>query len=89
MIEWQPSGARVTAVDIPADDDTVMRHAEHADKVGIDCPLGWPDAFVDFLIYHRDRRATQQQHLTDAQWRYATSAGRLRRDVDAVGWLRS
>ncbi|WP_281398007.1 hypothetical protein [Actinomadura alba] len=25
----------------------------NADKAGIDCPLGWPDAFVDFVTAHR------------------------------------
>lgn len=69
MIEWQQSGALVTAVSISADDDAVVHQAEQADKVGIDCPLGWPDAFVDFLIHHRDGRVMEQQHLDGARWR--------------------
>lgn len=84
MIEWRRSGALVTAVDIAADDDTVVRHAEQADKVGIDCPLGWPDSFVDFLIDHRDGRATEQQRLTGAQWRRSLAYRRTDERVRSV-----
>jgi hypothetical protein len=58
VIEWQRAGARVAAVTIPADDDAVLRHVEGADKVGIDCPWGWPDSFVEFLRAHRDNVVT-------------------------------
>jgi Protein of unknown function (DUF429) len=34
-------------------DDTIVEQADRADKLGIDCPLGWPDAFVDFVTAHR------------------------------------
>jgi predicted nuclease with RNAse H fold len=49
VVEWGSGRARVVDVEIPADDDAVLRQARHADKIGIDCPLGWPDPFVDFL----------------------------------------
>jgi predicted nuclease with RNAse H fold len=54
VIDWQAGDAQVAALQVPADDDAVLRHAEGAEKVGIDCPLGWPDSFVDFVHAHRD-----------------------------------
>ena len=53
VIEWGAGRAHVVDIEVPADDDTVLRQSERADKVGIDCPLGWPEPFVEFLIAHR------------------------------------
>jgi hypothetical protein len=69
VIEWHSSGATVIDVEIPADDDAVLRHADGADKMGIDCPLGWPDKFVDFLVAHRDNAVTLPADPRGAEWR--------------------
>jgi predicted nuclease with RNAse H fold len=53
VVDWEPGRALVVDVEIPADDDAVLRHAMGADKVGIDCPLGWPEPFVEFLCAQR------------------------------------
>ena len=53
VIEWGSRRARVVDIEIPADDDAVLRQSAPADKVGIDCPLGWPEPFVKFLCAHR------------------------------------
>ncbi len=71
VIEWQRAAARVVAVTIPADDDVVLSHVEGADKVGIDCPLGWPDFFVEFLCAHRDNVVTVPDAVSSADWRRA------------------
>jgi Protein of unknown function (DUF429) len=54
VVEWDAGAARLVDVEIPADDDAVLRRSVGADKVGIDCPLGWPEPFVEFL---REQRA--------------------------------
>lgn len=69
VIEWQRAGARVAAVTIPADDDAVLHHVDGADKVGIDCPLGWPDHFVEFLCAHRDKAVVLPDVLSSTEWR--------------------
>jgi predicted nuclease with RNAse H fold len=53
VVDWAADAARLVDIQIPADDDAVLRHAGDADKVGIDCPLGWPEPFVEFLRAHR------------------------------------
>ena len=53
VVDWDAGAARLADVEIPADDDVVLRRSVGADKVGIDCPLGWPEPFVEFLRAHR------------------------------------
>jgi predicted nuclease with RNAse H fold len=43
-------------VEVGADDDRLLDACRDADKIGIDCPLGWPTAFVEFVAAHRDGR---------------------------------
>ena len=52
-IDWTGGGPFVVEVTVPADDAMIVAAAAQADKIGIDCPLGWPDAFVDFVAKHR------------------------------------
>ncbi|QYN37380.1 DUF429 domain-containing protein [Pseudonocardia sp. DSM 110487] len=49
VLDWDAGSARLTDAGIPTDDDAVLRRSAGADKVGIDCPLGWPEPFVEFL----------------------------------------
>jgi predicted nuclease with RNAse H fold len=61
-----PAGTAVAVLDGPrlsrlitaADDDQVVAACSGADKVGIDCPLGWPSAFVEFVSAHAGFRPT-------------------------------
>jgi len=50
----------------------VLRHARDADKIGIDCPLGWPDLFVEFLCTHRTSGNTPSSSRR-AKWRRSLS----------------
>ncbi|GAA1992229.1 DUF429 domain-containing protein [Isoptericola halotolerans] len=53
-IEWYTHGARLASASLGADDDSLVELIDHADRTGIDCPLGWPTAFVDYVVAHRD-----------------------------------
>lgn len=52
-IEWSAGRAIIRDVACPADDSLILEEIEQADKTGIDCPFGWPTAFVDFLAAHQ------------------------------------
>jgi predicted nuclease with RNAse H fold len=54
LVDWAGGRAVVTEIAVHVDDDAIVQLAAGADKVGIDCPLGWPDSFVDFVVRHRD-----------------------------------
>lgn len=45
-IEWRNGRARVLEVVCGLDDDAVLERVAGADKVGLDVPFGWPEAFV-------------------------------------------
>ncbi len=57
-IDWTDERAVVTHALGDVDDDQIAELSRDADKIGIDCPLGWPDAFVDFVVAHRDGAVT-------------------------------
>ena len=45
-------GTTVAELHSTADDDTIVELAARCDAVGIDAPLGWPDAFVAMVNAH-------------------------------------
>ncbi|SIR77089.1 DUF429 domain-containing protein [Williamsia sterculiae] len=66
LIAWHDDGtATVEELVTPADDDAVLRVVGHADRCGIDAPIGWPSAFVDFVTRHRRHRTPAGLRLDD------------------------
>jgi len=51
-MKWTAGRAVIEDVVCRADDEDVLRLVERASKTGIDCPLGWPAAFVGFVSAH-------------------------------------
>lgn len=73
-VEWRPDGsAAVTALRLGADDRHVLEALEGADRAAVDCPLGWPDRFVEFLVAHRDGHVTAPVGGTGLAWRRTLS----------------
>lgn len=68
-IEWWKDEARLLYVGVGASDATVLQTVQEADRAAIDCPLGWPDPLVDFLIAHRAGRAPAPSGLSGLEWR--------------------
>jgi predicted nuclease with RNAse H fold len=68
-IAWSAAGAAVRLVTLPADDEAVVEVAGDARKVGIDCPLGWPDDFVAFVGAHRTGAVAIPDGVDARQWR--------------------
>lgn len=52
VLSWDSAGAAVTDLILKATNETILQAALNATKVGIDCPLGWPRQFVDFISRH-------------------------------------
>ncbi len=51
-ITWLTDGARGCLYTDRLDDDQLLALIEPADKVGIDCPFGWPEPFVNAVAAH-------------------------------------
>ena len=57
VISWADGAAHGEVYPPPLDDDELLRLMRGADRVGIDCPLGWPVAFVNAVTAHLDGSA--------------------------------
>ncbi|MEU5563610.1 DUF429 domain-containing protein [Micromonospora musae] len=68
-IRWTATGAVLEELTIGAGDDQLLRAASAADKVGIDCPLGWPEPFVEFVIAHHRGELAAPTDLVGRDWR--------------------
>jgi predicted nuclease with RNAse H fold len=68
-IEWAGTRAVIRDVVCPAGDDVILEVIGQAGKTGIDCPLGWPDAFVGFVAAHRSGHVALPPDGLGAGWR--------------------
>ena len=51
-IKWTADRAVIENVVSRGDDEIILQMVKQADKTGIDCPFGWPGAFVEFVAFH-------------------------------------
>lgn len=49
LIEWGNESAELVALELGVSDSRVVEAAADFEKLGIDCALGWPAAFAEFL----------------------------------------
>ena len=52
LIDWSGKTAKLVHLQVGATDEHVVKHSNNAEKLGIDCALGWPLEFVDFVNRH-------------------------------------
>lgn len=76
-----------------ADDDSLVEAGSHADAIGLDCPLGWPTAFVEAVSAHHrlddwpgssDRRPLTHR-LTDHELRRRKEGTPMSVSADLLG----
>lgn len=77
VLDW---AARPQVIDVirPADDDLIVAHAATAVAVGLDCPLGWPDHFVETVRRHHEGLPTLELTTTSRELRLRTTDRWLR-----------
>ena len=63
VIEWSQEAATLVSLKLGVADDAIVEVTKTADKVGIDCALGWPVEFIEFL--NRQARAGGDGDLID------------------------
>jgi predicted nuclease with RNAse H fold len=52
VLEWAGTTARLEHLALDVDDEEILRLFGSASMTGVDCPVGWPDAFLPFLAGH-------------------------------------
>jgi hypothetical protein len=91
LVHWTDGRAVVKELEIRVDDARIMELAHHADKVGLDVPFGWPDAFVDAVRAHsqfqpwpgvehrrlRFRKTDLHVHERTGKWPLSVSTDRI------------
>ena len=68
-VDWLAGRAVVRDVRWGADDGAVLAALAEAGSAGIDCPLGWPDAFVAFVVAHQRGLVPVPVGIADRGWR--------------------
>lgn len=52
VLEWDSGVARLAHLALGVDDEEIVEIFGTCSMTGIDCPVGWPDAFLPFLAGH-------------------------------------
>lgn len=52
VIDWTGGGAQLVHLSLDVTDEEIVDLFGSTDMTGIDCPVGWPDAFLPFLAGH-------------------------------------
>lgn len=55
VIDWKATGAELVELRLGVSDEAIVELFASTDFAGIDCPVGWPEAFVPFLLAHARR----------------------------------
>lgn len=97
-IAWTEDAAVVESVRLGADDADVLGACADAERIGIDCPFGWPEGFVAALVAHQagqpwpgrgapgtGYRRTLCYRATDVQVRERTGRMPLSVSTDRIG----
>jgi predicted nuclease with RNAse H fold len=69
ILEWDASRASLIDLKCGVTDDIIVSAAPGIQKIGIDCALGWPREFVEFLV--QNDRVVQTPNVLDGgmEWR--------------------
>lgn len=84
LVDWTSDSARVVDLQLGVSDEPIVEMALKVDKLGIDCALGWPREFVNFVSQQSD--ATLSQHNFDGgmAWRRSLAYRETDRHVREV-----
>ncbi|MFF1383985.1 DUF429 domain-containing protein [Arthrobacter sp. NPDC058288] len=52
VLDWTHGGAQLIHVSLDVTDEDIVELFGGTDMTGIDCPVGWPDAFLPFIAGH-------------------------------------
>lgn len=66
LIGWSANSAQLVKLDVGVADEQIVEETRDAVKLGIDCALGWPIEFVDFVREHSQAIA---EVTGDMDWR--------------------
>ncbi len=83
QISWGPNKAELVHLALGCQDSNIIELSHESEKVGIDCALGWPLTFIEFLIKHASND-TNSKPSGDIDWRRDISFRETDRQVRAI-----
>ncbi len=69
VLRVEPGGAVLESLRLGADDDALLAATRDASLIGIDCALGWPVDFVDFVARQASGARLTSDDTGDLAWR--------------------
>ena len=69
VIEWTVDGANLTQLERGVTDAPIVEVAKKVSKIGIDCALGWPREFVEFMVEYGGEQAPSRDVDGGMDWR--------------------
>lgn len=83
QIRWSKDRAELVQLQLGVEDEVIVQYALDSDKIGIDCALGWPKDFVQFLNAHSTNNPDANPS-GDIDWRRRLSFRETDRQVRAI-----
>jgi predicted nuclease with RNAse H fold len=68
-IEWSSGRAGLVGIHVGVEDRAIVDAVTEAGKAGVDCPLGWPAAFVEFVRAHHAGHVVAPTDVRGLAWR--------------------
>lgn len=69
IVEWSAGLSKVVDVQLGVSDEPIVKIASQVDKLGIDCALGWPQEFVNFMTQQADAHLAGHNFDGGMEWR--------------------
>jgi len=71
IVDWSGQSAKLLQLNVGVDDEFIVANVREAEKLGIDCALGWPIEFVNFVQRHSSGDNTEFSGDMDSRRRLA------------------
>lgn len=84
LVDWTSDSARVVDLQLGVTDEPIVKIASQVDKLGIDCALGWPNEFVNFVSQQSDPTLSQHNFDGGMVWRRSLAYRETDRHVREV-----
>jgi len=69
VIEWSSGSAKVINLQLGVTDEPIVQVSSQVAKLGIDCALGWPQEFVNFMVQQADVNLSGHSFDGGMDWR--------------------
>lgn len=69
ILEWSQGSANVISVQVGVTDKAICEQVLGVEKIGIDCALGWPHEFVEFVAQYSNSDPSTWSFQGDIEWR--------------------